>query len=402
MGFFQDIFSEGNNLLTGGKADKADDARQRALDAMQNVELPTVEEMQIHLETLVQQGQLSPEEAQVYLQQRSEMNGVSTDPALMNAQYDALQGLQDVANEDGLTAVDKAKLSAIQTEQDTHARGQREAILQNAQARGMGGSGMEMLAQLQNQQDSATRGSQRGMDVAAMAQERALQALMGAGNMGNQMQQTQFGQKAQVAKSNDAINQFNTQNMQTVGNINTQNRNVAAEKNLGEKQRVADTNVGTRNQQEAHNKGLHQQNFQNAIQKAGGEVAAYANQADGFQTGGEQTYQKYKNEQENAMQMMQMGAMMSDMNEKEDIEEFDPSEFLDSLTGYKYNYKKPEKYGEGRHAGIMAQDLEKTEEGRAMVDDVDGKKSVNFGKGFGTILASVAEMNERLKRLEGK
>lgn len=76
--------------------------------------------------------------------------------------------------------------------------------------------------------------------------------------------------------------------------------------------------------------------------------------------------------------------------------------FLDALQAYEYTYKH-----EGRDAttqmGIMAQDLEKTRLGKQMVvqDAVSGLKTVDFGRGFGAMLASQAELNKRIKKLEG-
>ncbi len=74
---------------------------------------------------------------------------------------------------------------------------------------------------------------------------------------------------------------------------------------------------------------------------------------------------------------------------------------MDSLTSYKYHYKKPEKHGEGQHYGVMAQDLEKTPEGSAMVEDTPEGKKVDYGQGFGTLLAAMADVHRRVKDLEG-
>lgn len=79
----------------------------------------------------------------------------------------------------------------------------------------------------------------------------------------------------------------------------------------------------------------------------------------------------------------------------------DQRKFLDALQSYEYRYKH-----EGKNAtpqmGIMAQDLEKTRLGKQMVvqDAVSGLKTVDFGRGFGALLASQAELNKRIKKLE--
>ena len=74
--------------------------------------------------------------------------------------------------------------------------------------------------------------------------------------------------------------------------------------------------------------------------------------------------------------------------------------FLDALQAYEYKYKH-----EGPNAtpqlGIMAQDLEKTRLGKQMVVENElGQKHVDFGRGFGALLASQAELNKRIAKLE--
>ena len=167
-----------------------------AIDPYANIQAPSLEDLQVQLEEQVLQGTLSPEMAQLYLQQASNMGGVNQSQETVDAQMAALAGLQDITANKGLTAADQANINKIQNQENTRARGAREAILQNAQARGAGGSGLELMAQLQNQQDSATRAAQRGTDVAAQAQQRALQALMSQGQLGSQIGAQQFSQDA--------------------------------------------------------------------------------------------------------------------------------------------------------------------------------------------------------------
>lgn len=100
---------------------------------------------------------------------------------------------------------------------------------------------------------------------------------------------------------------------------------------------------------------------------------------------------------------------MSDEKSKKETETV-PPEFekqkamLDALKAYEYRYKHPELpgAGEGTFVSPMAQDLEKTELGKSMVktDPNTGYKMVDYGKGFGTMLASQAMLNERMNKLE--
>lgn len=282
------LFGGITNFLSGGKQAEASQNSQNALASLQGVDLPSVEEMQIQLQEMIQQGTITPEAAQTILMERSSMNEIETDPALKQNQLDALNSLVSLAQEGGMTDQDRANLSKIKTDENTNARGQREAILQSAQSRGLGGSGIELMNALQNQQNSATRQSQRDMDVAGQAQARALESLQQAGNLSGNMQNQSFNQQAQVANANDAISKFNAANQQQQVNTNTAARNAAQVANLGEKQRIADANTQMKNQQQQYNKGLLQQDFQNRIQKAGGiasqnQALAAQNTAQGAQ-----------------------------------------------------------------------------------------------------------------------
>lgn len=98
-------------------------------------------------------------------------------------------------------------------------------------------------------------------------------------------------------------------------------------------------------------------------------------------------------------------ASISDEDKKKNVEDANPQSFLDALTAYSYDYKDPKQAGagEGRHLSVMAQDLEKAGPvGKSMVKDTPQGKMVDYGKGFGAMLASQAHLNEKIKSLEGK
>lgn len=146
------------------------------------------------------------------------MEGVSTDPRLADSQYASLGALDEIIQGGGLNAQDKAALNKVQTDVSAADRGRRDAILQNSAARGMGGGGNELLAQLTSGQAASDRQNQSSMDVAGMAQQRALDAIMQSGQLAGNMRGQEFGEKSDVAKAKDAINTFNaglgTQNTQ--------------------------------------------------------------------------------------------------------------------------------------------------------------------------------------------
>ena len=351
-----------------------------------DITTPEVKDMELKLDQLVLQGVITPEDAQAALVGESGMNNISLDPKLKSAQMDALSSLQDISSSGGMTNMDKANLSRIATDEAASARGSREAILANAASRGMGGSGLELMSQMQNDQASAGRKSQRDLDVAGMAQQRALDALMKGGQMAGDIQGQDFNRQAQVAGANDAIAKFNAQNQQQVGLTNTGARNAAQAQNVAARQSLADANANLRNQQQQYNKNLTQTNFNNQLARAGGkqEVAnqtaqiATANdqaRADGFNqtasmvaslgssalAGGGTAKKKDgglvmgdPSDQDTMPHMLQPGEMVTrkddvpDMLKKKhsnDKGEFDVASFLDDITGHKYGYSKGKKNG---------------------------------------------------------
>jgi len=100
----------------------------------------------------------------------------------------------------------------------------------------------------------------------------------------------------------------------------------------------------------------------------------------------------------------QIGAaamMASDERLKADVtdERSKIDAMLDGLRPVGWRYKDP-KFGEGRHSGIMAQDMERSEAGRQIVSDTPDGKMLDVKKAVGAALASSARLNERLRKLE--
>ncbi len=202
-------------------------------------------------------------------QQDSELRNISTDPRLKNQQMAAMSALDEIVQGGGMTAADEANLSMIQNQAATADRGRREAIMQNMDQRGMGGSGLELLNQLQSSQAATDRQAQGGLDVAAMAQQRALDSMMNQGQMAGQMRSQDFGEQSRIAQAQDVINQFNTQNQMRANEFNTAGRQDTA-------------NMGTdlRNRATQYNTQLPQQNYENEMNKAGMKASARGAQVD--------------------------------------------------------------------------------------------------------------------------
>lgn len=95
----------------------------------------------------------------------------------------------------------------------------------------------------------------------------------------------------------------------------------------------------------------------------------------------------------------------SDKNLKKDIKDGSKSanEFLKALSAKTFKYKDKKKSqikGNDDQLGIIAQELEKSEFGKQMVEDGPNGKQININSGFGAVLAAQAELNKRLEALE--
>lgn len=101
-----------------------------------------------------------------------------------------------------------------------------------------------------------------------------------------------------------------------------------------------------------------------------------------------------------------MPAMASDERAKTQIEDAgdEVDRALDALLPKAYVYKDQSKHGIGRRVGIMAQDMAKSTAGRhVVIDDIGGGvMGLDTNKATSLALASVARLNHRLRKLEGK
>lgn len=255
-------------LLGGNSAKKA--AKQQA-DAMARIEsmydkiqAPTVEEQKLMLDRFLYEGNYDPATLEALGLGPSAMEGVSADQSALDAQVQALQGMQEVA-EGGLTEGDLAAARQLQRQADSSDMARRKSILNQMAQRGTLGSGMELAAQLQSTQDTAQSQADATDKLIQQAQARALEGLSRTGSLAEQMRYQSFNEGSQKASARDAINKFNVANRQDISNQNVSNQNQAQLRNLDARQGLNNANVGLGNTEQTHNKGLLQQNYENQL-----------------------------------------------------------------------------------------------------------------------------------------
>lgn len=243
---------------------------QAGLGAYGNVTPPTPQQLQEQLSQQTYAGDYNPAQEQTVTQDPSAYNQIYTDPTARSAQMQALSQLQGIGQSGGETAIDQASINNILNQTNEAARGARGAVMQNAQERGVGGSGLDIVNQQLANQGAAQTANQQGLGVAANAQARALQAIQQSGQLGGQIEGQQYGEAANKAAAQDAINRFNAQNSQAVMGTNVGNTNTAALRNVNTKQDVSNANTGIANQQAQYNAGANQTAFNDQLAKAGG------------------------------------------------------------------------------------------------------------------------------------
>jgi hypothetical protein len=272
---------------------KAIQMRRQAAGLFDEFSPPTPEEMYVALEDLQQQGIFTPEMAQAVLQDQTAMAEIQRGGAGREAQLSALEELRNISGAGGLTAMDRAKIQEIQDQLATTGRGAREAVTQEMAQRGVAGSGLDYMNRLMAAQSGAETAARQGTDVAALAEQRALEALLAQGQLGGQISGQEFAEQADIAKAKDLISQFNTANRQNVELENIRARNLAQQQNLAEQQRVADYNTAQLNAERLRRANLTQQQFENQMAKTQAKAAALTGTAQAQMQAAQQQQQFY-------------------------------------------------------------------------------------------------------------
>lgn len=267
-----------------------------------------------------------------------------------------------------------------------------------------------MGGNIQQQAAGQAATMQANQSLAAMQAQAGQQAAM-AGTAQNQIGNQSANTQALANMANQQVGQAATINQQVAGlgatQIGQQQAQQQAAANLASQQ-VSQQAAGIQNQNAAaqNAQSLAQQNQQTLInamnQHNSNQVSNMGSQNSANASVSQVTADK-QGDFFNGVLKGASTAAMSDKNNKEDIKDGEQSveQFLESLKPSSYNYKDT-KYGKGEQTGVMAQDLEKTSAGKAMVVDTPEGKMVDYGKGFGTITAAVASLHDRIKELEGK
>lgn len=189
------------------------------------------------------------------------------DQGAIDAQFGALEALQDVHRSGGITAADRQRQAEARRATGMAIRGQQGADMAAMQARGSAGAGVG-LAGLQAGQQAGVMGlASQDADMQVNARTRALQAMQSAGQLGGTIRDQSFDEQQRTGNSIDRFNTWNTNRMQGYNETVATRANQTAESKANAKQQsyvnrtnqtaaalgqhVADTNTSL--QQQARN-----------------------------------------------------------------------------------------------------------------------------------------------------
>lgn len=139
-------------------------------------------------------------------------DAISEDPLTRAAQMRALSYLQGIGESGGMdlqSQVAQQQALARSAQQD---QANRQAVMESMARRGQAGSGAELAANLSGAQSSAQANAMAGSQFAADARTRALQAMMGSGQLGGQVRGQDWSNASDRAQARDRIAAFNAQN----------------------------------------------------------------------------------------------------------------------------------------------------------------------------------------------
>lgn len=267
----------GSSESAGARSDQRR-ALMEALAQFQNIDVPTLQEQELQLSGPQYTGDYSSLLENLSTLGPSQMEQITSDPRLKNAQMSALDTLSEMG-EGGLTEGEMAAMRELRRQSAAEAQAKQGQILQEMSQRGTLGGGMELASRMGAAQSGANRLSSEGDRLAQMAQERALQAISQKGNLAGNIRGQEFGEQSQMAQAADAISRFNAQNQQSVESRNVSASNQARLRNLQEKQRIAEQQNAIQNYQQEKNKALIPQQFQQQMQLAGAKSGQYGQQA---------------------------------------------------------------------------------------------------------------------------
>jgi hypothetical protein len=274
------------DLITGGASSNATDAEKQALAALQGVQTPTVQGLSLpELQKYAVSQNMTPAQMQAFLQQNNALAQENTPQTGTAAQIAALNQLAGVANPGAAgNATEQAQEAQILQDTGRTLAGQRGAIEQSAEARGVPIGLLQAALSSQNAGQDIQSANQAALQAQGQNYQTALNAMAQGATAGQNLQGQQNTQANTVAQAQNAMQQFNAANQQNAAATNAGYQQAANQYNTGMANTVGQANTGLANQRTQYTAALPQTVFGDQMQKATG-VANQNNQLANTYTG---------------------------------------------------------------------------------------------------------------------
>ena len=225
--------------------------QQQALSSpafQQAVASPSYDLTKLQPEKLAVVGQLVPQLQPVIKEAASQTlsNQTPDQVAGRNAQLQALQKFAQVGA-GGFDPAYQQKVQQAAQAAQTEAQGRQGALMDSFNRRGVGGSGLELAANMAGNAQTMNNLAAQNQSAAATSYQNQLQALSQGAGIGNNLQSQDTSMQAQNAAIINAFNQRMAANAQNVAGQNAAASNTANASNLANAQNVANTNVNNAN-----------------------------------------------------------------------------------------------------------------------------------------------------------
>lgn len=246
------------DLLDSFFYDSKEDARKQreaenlAIQQIAGINLPNYGQLNYERPDYV--GDVYVPTAQAETMGRTAYRDIQSDPELRRNQLAQIAALEDIRNQGGLNLADRANLAEIRRQGGLDQQAQRNAIMQQAAMRGQAGSNMTLASLLQSQQSGANRLSNEDLRIAAMAQQRALDASKQMADISGNVRGQDFSENARIAEAEDAANKFNASIRSGMNQFNAGNQLRASMQGQNLRQQTANLGADIQRQQEIMNK----------------------------------------------------------------------------------------------------------------------------------------------------
>lgn len=268
-------------LFDDGDDESAQAYLQNALQQYNQVTPPPVAaEAVSNLPQETVQGAINPNQIQVAAQAPTAYDNISLDPSTRQAQINALDSYQGIANAGGLDANAKLGLQQTVDAANEQSQGDQGAIMKAAQAEGQGGGDFALTQRAIASQGASNTAATQGLQEAAEAEANREAALNQMASIGNNVEASDYNQAANKAASTNTINAANTTATNAANTTNVANNLTAQTENLQNKQNVNAANTTAGQNSAYYNAGLPQQQFNNELAKANGMNGIATTQAN--------------------------------------------------------------------------------------------------------------------------